>query len=273
VIGKDVNIMGRLMVQQYTQQNIINTTTTNYTLIVSENLSLNGNLSLSGNGNVAGILNVGNTTASTTSTDGAFVVSGGVGVAGDINGNGNIKTTGNISTSYNISTTGSGYITSATTITATGTLSAGNISTGGTITATGALTAGSVSTGGTITATGALTAGSVSTSGTVTAASFNATSDYRIKYGVADLDESFVIDGVRPVEYYVNDRHEKNFGVIADELQQIYPCLVTGEKDGEQLQSVNYIGIIPLLINEIKNLKKAVKALQESLEERGVFSA
>jgi hypothetical protein len=48
---------------------------------------------------------------------------------------------------------------------------------------------------------------------------------------------------------------------------------VTGEKDGEQLQSVNYIGIIPLLINEIKNLKKAVKALQESLEERGVFSA
>jgi hypothetical protein len=252
VIGKDVNIMGRLMVQQYTQQNIINTTTTNYTLIVSENLSLNGNLSLSGNGNVAGILNVGNTTASTTSTDGAFVVSGGVGVAGDINGNGNIKTTGNISTSYNISTTGGGYITSATTITATGTLTAGNISTGGAITATGNLTAGNIT-----------------TAGTVTAASFNATSDYRIKYDVTDLDESFVIDGVRPVEYYVNDRKEKNYGVIADELQQVYPCLVTGEKDGEQLQSVNYIGIIPLLINEIKNLKKAVKALQE----RGVFSA
>ena len=261
--------MGKLAVQQYSQQNIINTTTTNYTLIVSEDLSLNGRLFLSGNGNVAGILNVGNITASTTSTDGAFVVSGGVGVAGDINGNGNIKTTGNITTSYNISTTGSGNITSASTITATSNLTAGNIITGGIASVTGALTAGSVSTGGTITATGNLTAGNITTAGTVTAASFNATSDYRIKYDVTDLDESFVIDGVRPVEYYVNDRKEKNYGVIADELQQVYPCLVTGEKDGEQLQSVNYIGIIPLLINEIKNLKKAVKALQE----RGVFSA
>jgi hypothetical protein len=47
VIGKDLIINGRLNVQNYTNQNIINTTTTNYQLIVSEDLSLNGRLVVS----------------------------------------------------------------------------------------------------------------------------------------------------------------------------------------------------------------------------------
>jgi len=55
-IGNDITIVGRLNVKNYTNQNIINTTTTNYQLIVSEDLSLNGRLVASGdssfNGNV-----------------------------------------------------------------------------------------------------------------------------------------------------------------------------------------------------------------------------
>jgi len=46
-VGKDVTIIGRLNVQNYTNQNIINTTTTNYQLIVSEDISLNGRLCVS----------------------------------------------------------------------------------------------------------------------------------------------------------------------------------------------------------------------------------
>ena len=50
-------IKGNLAVQQYQNQNIINTTTTNYQLIVSEDISLNGRLFTSGdvslNGNVS----------------------------------------------------------------------------------------------------------------------------------------------------------------------------------------------------------------------------
>jgi hypothetical protein len=34
-------------------------------------------------------------------------------------------------------------------------------------------------------------------------------------------------------------------------------------KDGEQLQSVNYIGLIPILIKEVKMLKERVKILEE----------
>ena len=48
-IGKDLTIGGQLNVRQYSSQNIINTTTTNYQLIVSEDLSLNGRMYVKGN--------------------------------------------------------------------------------------------------------------------------------------------------------------------------------------------------------------------------------
>jgi hypothetical protein len=53
---------------------------------------------------------------------------------------------------------------------------------------------------------------------------------------------------------------------LAHELQEIYPELVTGEKDGIDIQSVNYNGLIPILINEIQNLKIFVKNLECKIE-------
>ena len=57
-IGKDLTITGRLNVQNYTNQNIINTTTTNYQIIISQDLSLNGNLTSTGNLNAVSDGNV-----------------------------------------------------------------------------------------------------------------------------------------------------------------------------------------------------------------------
>jgi hypothetical protein len=48
IVGKDLTILGRFAVQQYSNQNIINTTTTNYTFIVAEDMSLNGRLFIDG---------------------------------------------------------------------------------------------------------------------------------------------------------------------------------------------------------------------------------
>jgi hypothetical protein len=53
-------------------------------------------------------------------------------------------------------------------------------------------------------------------------------------------------------------------GFIAHELQEQYPFLVTGEKDGTQNQSVNYTGLIPILIKEIQELKERVKTLESN---------
>ena len=56
IIRRNLTVLGNISIQNYTNQNIITTTTTNYQLIVSEDLSLNGRLVASGdssfNGNV-----------------------------------------------------------------------------------------------------------------------------------------------------------------------------------------------------------------------------
>jgi peptidoglycan hydrolase CwlO-like protein len=41
---------------------------------------------------------------------------------------------------------------------------------------------------------------------------------------------------------------------------------VYGVKDGDELQSVNYDGLIPVLINEIKNLKNEIKTNNEEIK-------
>ena len=65
--------------------------------------------------------------------------------------------------------------------------------------------------------------------------------------------------------------NKQDIGFIAHELQEHYPELVNGVKDGAELQSINYIGLIPVLINEVKFLKKTVKDLQEKLENKGIL--
>jgi cytoskeletal protein CcmA (bactofilin family) len=82
------------------------------------------------------------------------------------------------------------------------------------------------------------------------------TSDYRIKEDIKELDETYNIDNIHVVNYYNKNTKKKEIGVIAHELEENYPYLVNGEKDGNNLQSVNYIGIIGLLIKEIQILKE-----------------
>jgi predicted acyltransferase (DUF342 family) len=101
--------------------------------------------------------------------------------------------------------------------------------------------------------------------GDVNASTYNAGSDYRIKENVKIMDESFIIDSLKPVTYFNKKTEKQDIGLIAHELQEIYPFLVTGEKDGESMQSVNYIGLIGLLIKEIQELKKEVKILKSNL--------
>ena len=54
-------------------------------------------------------------------------------------------------------------------------------------------------------------------------------------------------------------------GFIAHEVQEYYPFLVNGKKDGESIQSINYSGLIPILVNEIQNLKKEVSNIKDEL--------
>jgi hypothetical protein len=98
--------------------------------------------------------------------------------------------------------------------------------------------------------------------GNVQAVSFQTLSDYRIKTNIQELDGTFNVDKLRPVSYYNTSANKQDIGLIAHEIQQYYPYLVYGEKDATDYQSVNYTGIIGVLIHEIKELKKRVFELE-----------
>jgi hypothetical protein len=103
--------------------------------------------------------------------------------------------------------------------------------------------------------------GSGFVSGSVFGQTLNLTSDYRIKKDSTLLNNSFVVDNLRPVQYTNMLSNKKDLGFIAHEVQEIFPCLVYGEKDETKNQSLNYIGLLAVLVKEIQELKKTVKEL------------
>jgi hypothetical protein len=88
--------------------------------------------------------------------------------------------------------------------------------------------------------------------GNVQATSYNANSDYRLKLNIQPITKT--IDDLKPVEYDMSGGVH-SMGFIAHEVQQEFPFLVNGEKDGETMQSINYTGFIGLLVKEIQDLK------------------
>ena len=100
----------------------------------------------------------------------------------------------------------------------------------------------------------------------IIASGYGQTSDYRIKENVQDLDDTFNVDNLRPVSYLNTSTYCNDIGFIADEVQNVYPQLVNGIKDEELLQSVNYNGLIGVLVKEIQRLKTTVTKLSAQVE-------
>ena len=100
---------------------------------------------------------------------------------------------------------------------------------------------------------------------TIEATKLQTKSDYRLKTNVENLDDTFNVDNLRPVIYDMNSLRE--IGLIAHEIQEIYPFLVSGIKDGIEMQSVNYIGLIGILIKELQKCKFSIQHLQNEVNE------
>ena len=97
--------------------------------------------------------------------------------------------------------------------------------------------------------------------GAATATTVTQSSDYRIKENVTELNEMDTVDALIPIQYNntVSGNHE--FGLLAHELQEIYPDLVNGEKDGDEYQEVHYNGLIGVLVKEVQDLKQRLAVL------------
>lgn len=113
-------------------------------------------------------------------------------------------------------------------------------------------------------------------------------SDKRYKKNIAELETKTALSNVlqmNPVEYNLKQMYtksvgdsavverplydeksqlfqKKHYGLIAQDLQKLYPDLVYEDANG--YLSVNYIGIIPLLIESIKELHAELDSLKAS---------
>ena len=104
--------------------------------------------------------------------------------------------------------------------------------------------------------------GNLMVGGNVTAISFNAASDYRIKENIKPLSKEITVDGLKPIQYFNTRAQKLDIGFLAHEVQEDFPYLVTGSKDGGDLQTLNYIGLMGVLVKEIQELKAKVALLE-----------
>jgi hypothetical protein len=119
----------------------------------------------------------------------------------------------------------------------------------------------------TATTSGTITASGISTSkltynpstGAMTAVDFNSTSDISLKENIHTVGNALEItEQLRGVSFDWKETGRSSYGVIAQELEEVLPELV---KNGE-VKSVNYNGIIGVLIEAIKELKKEIEDLK-----------
>ncbi len=93
--------------------------------------------------------------------------------------------------------------------------------------------------------------GSITQNGT-TAVAYNTTSDHRLKNNVRTADALRFKD-IRFVDFeWVDGRHD--CGVIAHELQAIYPDLVVGTKDETEVRTVELTPAVPAVLDEEGNV-------------------
>ena len=102
--------------------------------------------------------------------------------------------------------------------------------------------------------------GSIITNGSVT--SYNMTSDYRLKEDFKEVTGLDKIDKIKIYNYKWKVSEDRMDGVIAHELKEVVPYAVTGEKDAEQMQSVDYSKLVPILVQSIKELNEKIKILE-----------
>jgi len=109
------------------------------------------------------------------------------------------------------------------------------------------------------------TTGSISVTSSTTA--YNTSSDYRLKENVQPITGALAkVQALNPVHYNWKVDGSEGEGFIAHELQEIVPYAVTGEKDGEEMQGVDYSKLTTLLTAAIKELTEKVESLEAQLE-------
>jgi len=108
-----------------------------------------------------------------------------------------------------------------------------------------------------------ITSGGINVVGVVTATDFNSASDLILKTNIQPIlnpiDKIFQINGVT---FNWRESNKPSVGIIAQEIEKVFPELVQGENP----KTVNYNGLIGLLIEAIKEQQTEINNLKDKLK-------
>jgi trimeric autotransporter adhesin len=97
---------------------------------------------------------------------------------------------------------------------------------------------------------------------TTVSTTYNVTSDYRLKEDLKPINGLEIVNKIKVYDYKWKSEDSRMDGVLAHELAEVLPYAVTGVKDGEQMQSVDYSKIVPVMVQAIKDLKAELDTLK-----------
>jgi hypothetical protein len=101
---------------------------------------------------------------------------------------------------------------------------------------------------------------------TTVATTYNTTSDYRLKEDLKPIKGIETVSRINVYDYKWKSDNTRMDGVLAHELAEVLPYAVTGVKDGEQMQGVDYSKIVPVMVQAIKDLKSELDTATSRLQ-------
>jgi hypothetical protein len=75
--------------------------------------------------------------------------------------------------------------------------------------------------------------------------------------------DSSKLDKLRPVSYSYKLDNVPDIGLIAEEVDEVYPELINYDKEGKA-ESIKYHGLSVMLLDEVTKLRKEIKELKET---------
>jgi len=103
--------------------------------------------------------------------------------------------------------------------------------------------------------------GNILVAGVATAQDFDSLSDFRYKTNISTVGDALSkVEQIRGVSFTWKESGLSSYGVVAQELEKVLPELVHGDDP----KTVNYNGIIGVLIEAIKELKAEIEELKNA---------